>query len=421
MKFTSNIVPLIKEQLQNDKVDLKIFSPYLTGSAALEIAQLGKSAKVYTLVNVQVLASGASSYSAIKALLKKKIPVYYLPNLHAKMVVAKDRFVTLGSQNFTERGAGANFETNVRVRGVSKGVEALVAKMERKATLLTPGFLESVNNAAKALADQYKALREQADELDRDLIAAEKSRASAQRGERAIDAEVRSELAKRPQSNPRKCTIVSRYDEKNAKLQHSLKGEELLSWSVGKAPHELKPQHRYLCISGAGKLGWVRVNRTVYSFIENQIDMERGEIRGQVHWEVGVDATEQACKARRGGYNLRVAVADHQGKELCHVFMRYNTEDLDIDPAVLLRSTDTPKAPIAERRKAAEWINANTESFKEDIKRIITTPFKFQEKLTGDRADKFFGGDGTSHLLCLVELSSNVALRVIDPVETTAG
>nr|NLU59021.1 phosphatidylserine/phosphatidylglycerophosphate/cardiolipin synthase family protein [Pseudomonas sp. BIGb0427] len=141
MKFTSNIVPLIKEQLQNDKVDLKIFSPYLTGSAALEIAQLGKSAKVYTLVNVQVLASGASSYSAIKALLKKKkIPVYYLPNLHAKMVVAKDRFVTLGSQNFTERGATANFETNVRVRGVSKGVEALVAKMERKATLLTSGF-----------------------------------------------------------------------------------------------------------------------------------------------------------------------------------------------------------------------------------------------------------------------------------------
>nr|NLU59022.1 hypothetical protein [Pseudomonas sp. BIGb0427] len=78
-------------------------------------------------------------------------------------------------------------------------------------------------------------MRKQAEELDRDLIAAEKSRASVQRGERAIDAEVRSELAKRPQSNPRKCTIVSRY-EKNAKLQHSLKGEELLTWSVGKAP-----------------------------------------------------------------------------------------------------------------------------------------------------------------------------------------
>ncbi len=78
------------------------------------------------------------------------------------------------------------------------------------------------------------------------------------------------------------------------------------------------------------------------------------------------------------------------------------------------RCLDMPLFGLAEAQ-------GNTESFKEDIKRIITTPFKFQEKLTGDRADKFFGGDGTSHLLCLVELSSNVALRVIDPVETTAG
>lgn len=113
--------------------------------------------------------------------------------------------------------------------------------MERQATLLTPGFLESVNKAAQVLVGKYDALREQADKLDRDLIAAEKSRASAQRGERAIDAEVRSELAKRPQSNPRKCSIVSRFDEKYARLQHSLKGEELLTWPIGKKTHDLKP------------------------------------------------------------------------------------------------------------------------------------------------------------------------------------
>ncbi|UVL59805.1 phospholipase D family protein [Pseudomonas sp. B21-032] len=421
MKFTSNIVPLIKEQLQNDKVDLKIFSPYLTGSAALEIAQLGKSAKVYTLVNVQVLASGASNCDTIKTLLDNEIPVYVLPKLHAKMVVARDRFVTLGSQNFTERGATANLETNIRVRGVSKGVQALVAKMERQATLLTPGFLESVNKAAQVLVGKYDALREQADKLDRDLIAAEKSRASAQRGERAIDAEVRSELAKRPQSNPRKCSIVSRFDEKYARLQHSLKGEELLTWPIGKKTHDLKPQHRYLCISGAGKLGWVRVNKTVYSFIENRIGVDRGQIKGQAQWGVAIDASDKACKAKKGDYNLRVAVIDREDKELCHVFMRYNTEDLDVYPAVMLRNSGKPKAPADERRKAVEWIDANTESFARDIKRLITTPFKFEENLTGERADKFFGAEGTSHTLCLVKLRSNVALRVLEPEEEPAG
>ncbi|QXI40391.1 phospholipase D-like domain-containing protein [Pseudomonas xantholysinigenes] len=416
MKFTRNIVPLLKAQLQNDPVDLKIFSPYLTGEVALEIARLGKSAKVYTLVNVPVLASGASSYATLKTLLDNQIAVYVLPDLHAKLIIAQDRFVTLGSQNLTQRGETDNLEANIRVRGVSKGIQALVAKMERKATLLTPEYLQRVNEAAQALAAEYAALDKKAERAQRAVIAADRERRAALRSVSGIDAEVRSKLASRPQSNPRECKI-----KKDERAQYLLKGKELLKWTIDGEDHGLDPQHRYLCVSLAGKLGWVRVNQTRYSFIESQVDIEQGEIKGRATWQMSVDASDKACAARKGDHNLRVTVLNRLNQELCDVFMRYNTEDMDIYPAVLLRKTGKPRACAEERRKAVAWINNNAERFKRDVKRVITSPFKFEKNLTGERADAFFGPEGTSHTLCLVKLRTYVALQVLESTGVPLG
>ena len=416
MKFTRNIVPLLKAQLQNDPVELKIFSPYLTGEAVLEIARLGKSAKVYTLVNVPVLASGASCHATLKMLLDNQIAVYVLPDLHAKLIVAQDRFVALGSQNLTRRGATQNLEASIRVRGGSKGIQALVAKMERKATLLTPEFLHDVHEAAQALSEEYKKLLEKAERAQRALVAADRARRAALRSVTGIDAEVRSKLADRPQSNPRECEI-----KQDKRGQYLLDGKKLLTWKIGGKTYDLEPQHRYLCVSLAGKLGWVRVNETRYSFIESQVDTGQGEIKGQATWQMSIDASDKACAARKGDHNLRVTVLNRQSQELCDVFMRYNTKDMEIYPAVLLRKTGKPRACAEERRKAVAWINDNAERFKRDIKRAITLPFKFEKNLTGERADTFFGPEGTSHTLCLVKLRTYVALQVLESTGMPLG
>ncbi|MFK0089198.1 phospholipase D-like domain-containing protein [Pseudomonas sp. NPDC090755] len=406
MKFTENIVPLVKAELAGKSARLKIFSPYLTGSVALEIARLGKTAEVYTLVDTQVLASGASTFEAIDTLLENRIPVYRVPNLHAKMIVAEGVFVTVGSQNLTNGGERRNREVSLRFRGVSKQVNALVRDLERSAIRLTPDFLAAASKAAGKLAGRYNKLREALEKADAAL--------SGVPAERSIEAEVRSVLAKRPQSNPRKCTVVARYDHKQARFQHSLQGDDLLNWPIGAEEHSLKPKYRYLCVSAAGKIGWVRVNKTVYSFIENQVEFDKGGIKGQVSWGVFVDASHEAWKYKQGEANLRAAVFDEQGHELCHVFMRYNTEKLVVYPAVMPRATNNTKAPLADRRNAIEWIDAHARSVGEDIKRLITQPFKFQEKLTGERADKFFGADGSTHYLRLVDLGESCAIRVID-------
>lgn len=85
-----------------------------------------------------------------------------------------------------------------------------------------------------------------------------------------------------------------------------------------------------------------------------------------------------------------MTVLNRLNQELCDVFMRYNTEDMDIYPAVLLRKTGKPRACAEERRKAVAWINNNAERFKRDVKQVITSPFKFEKNLTGERADAFW-------------------------------
>lgn len=147
--------------------------------------------------------------------------------------------------------------------------------MERKATLLTPEYLQRVNEAAQALAAEYAALDKKAERAQRAVIAADRERRAALRSVSGIDAEVRSKLASRPQSNPRECKI-----KKDERAQYLLKGKELLKWTIDGEDHGLDPQHRYLCVSLAGKLGWVRVNQTRYSFIESQVDIEQGKSRG---------------------------------------------------------------------------------------------------------------------------------------------
>jgi hypothetical protein len=52
----------------------------------------------------QILLPNPAQLKTIKKLLQKGIPVKCLPNLHAKILLIDDRFVFLGSQNFTGRG-----------------------------------------------------------------------------------------------------------------------------------------------------------------------------------------------------------------------------------------------------------------------------------------------------------------------------
>ncbi|QJI29089.1 hypothetical protein HKK55_10325 [Pseudomonas sp. ADAK18] len=412
MEFTENIVPLITGKLKNNTVDLKIFSPYLTGDVALDIAKLGKSAKVFTLLNVQVLAFGSSCYCTIKALIDAKFEVYSVPNLHAKMIIADGSFITVGSQNFTDNGNTRSKEVSFLFSGMNTRARSIVSKLEAAAEKITPDFLEAVKQKADSFSARYETLKNEIDQAEIHLSSARKQ---SSKKERKIGLQVTSALGRRPQSNPRKCRVSSRYSDSKSMFQYSLMGPHLLTWSINKESHRLKPQYRYLCISKEGKIGWVRVNNTVYSIIEDQVDLNVGDIRQQPEWTAQVDASELARKSTQGESNLRVTVFNAAGQELCHVYMKYNISTLSLYPAVLPNVTPGMRRPLAECRAAIRWIDTHADRFRADIKRQITEPFKFHDRLTGQRADTFFGRNDAAHYVRLVDLGKGVvALRVTD-------
>lgn len=60
--------------------------------------------------------------------MKAKHEVYELKNLHTKIVMDEDSFVTLGSQNLTDRGAGRNLELNVCFDGTNREITCYMVR-----------------------------------------------------------------------------------------------------------------------------------------------------------------------------------------------------------------------------------------------------------------------------------------------------
>ncbi|MEE4103566.1 phospholipase D-like domain-containing protein [Pseudomonas viridiflava] len=412
MLYTDNIIPVAMAELKKNITSLKIFSPYLTGDIAREFAELAKSASIYTLLNVQVLASGASDYQTILGLLQAGVTVYRVPNLHAKMILADGKFITIGSQNLTVGGANRNKEINVRLRGVSANVLRLVAKAEAGCEIITLELLEYVKKRADDFSERFATLKKDVDYVDREIDRHSRKLRSPRVGRTTTGENLMRNLSMRPHSNPRQCNVVSRYDDRNQKWKHSLKGENLLSWPMPGGIYRLKPKFRYLCVSTSGKIGWVRVNKTVYSFIEDEIEYPPGRIQSHLDWQISIDATNSEPRRGFSSSNLLVKVAV-DGRSLCRIFMKYDIDNLIAYPPVGPYFKAKNKAPAKLTRNAIRWINSNLAEFEREVKQVFTTPFKFEENLTGVRADKFFGRNGTSLQLQLVDIGEGHALHVL--------
>ena len=414
LRFCENIVPLIISELSLEKADVKIFSPYLTGDVAFDIASLARVVKVYTLLNVEVLASGGSEYKTLRRLLDEKITLFRVPRLHAKMVVAEGRFITIGSQNLTVNGERRNKEVNVKLGSAPVKALQLISKIEAAGELVTLELLDYIKGQADKLAARYENLKLELSAAEKKVNAYALGTSGVDGGRTRLDAGVVRSIGEKPRSNPRRCSIVSRYDDKNLGWKHSLKGGELLEWEISQKIIRLRPQYRYLCISKTGSIGWVRVNNTVYSFIENEVGFVPGSLPINVKWEVFLSAGQDAGRKLIGGErtNLLVTIKSF-GLELCRVFIRYDINEVKACQPLMPSRISDSKASVMESKQAIKVINNNVATFEAQIKSLVTTPFKFETNLTGMRADKFFGRNGTSVDLQLVDIGNGYALSVI--------
>jgi len=162
--YIRNVAPAWRKAVGTSQSRVLVFSPYLTSSKILRHPP--HQLTVYTGFSLELFASGASSFRCLKEIMSwEDTEVYWLPSLHAKIVVVDDALITIGSQNMTARGE-RNLEATAIVESpeaVAKALQTLEGWMQH-AIPITPSMLEQMEELLPPARKLYRAFKATIDE-----------------------------------------------------------------------------------------------------------------------------------------------------------------------------------------------------------------------------------------------------------------
>lgn len=130
-----DVYPDWSRRIESAKESVTVYAPYFDGrlKAILQRARISpvRITIVTALDDVNALLMHPAQLDVIKWALDRGMPVLSLDGLHAKILLTDDRYVTVGSQNFTRRG-GMNKECTALPREAFEGTRLLAALVEWK-------------------------------------------------------------------------------------------------------------------------------------------------------------------------------------------------------------------------------------------------------------------------------------------------
>jgi len=403
VQITSNIAPLWLSKARKSSTPLTILSPYLSGNDARLLVANKPSARIYTLFDLEVFASGASSLDLVASLVTNGSQVFHLENLHAKVVMNEDGFVCLGSQNLTRRGKSKNRELSVHLFGDTARSQAreLVEPWLKEAKQITPDMVadmkaslviaqEAYQQFKKTCADQHKVMEEN-----------ERERDESQRAKRRLRENLTKSISKSFRLPTAKFGTV-RYLGENHTL--SIQNDSnLLTWGRGRDAISLQNLKRYLCVLD-GDFGWARVASGRITKI-SRIIRQDGFFPTLPNLHVVLSSAPRQMVGLPPEANLAVKVK-HDSTTICTVPMAFNLKRLRTFTPIVPQTKASTKNRVDGTRLAEEvkkWINANPQKFKQLISVRVTQSFHYAEgsKLAGGNANTFFGPVGTR---CKLEL-----------------
>ncbi|MDS9592667.1 phospholipase D-like domain-containing protein [Pseudomonas sp. HTZ1] len=170
MRMFKDIHPRWQQQAKRSSQPLIILSPYITQDVALSLVKGKTGARIYTLFDTNVFATGGSDLEDIVELMQKH-EVYQLDGLHAKLVTDKDTFVTVGSQNLT-RGGKHNLELSVHLNDEPARRQAMdiVEPWLDDAERITPEMVADMKVDIERLKGLYKEFQKQCAEHQKDFV-----------------------------------------------------------------------------------------------------------------------------------------------------------------------------------------------------------------------------------------------------------
>ncbi len=390
-----------KDAADNSSQPILIFSPYLTSTVASTILASRPPAEVHTRFEVELFASGSSSLSTLRSLIDAGHALFHVPDLHAKVFLDRQGFVTVGSQNLTHRGS-----RNREVTALFNGADAadavaelvdpwladrssitgqMIDEMERLIGPTTQLFA-AAKASAQALQDTLDATvaRWEAERAAKELALREAIRRAFE--DQRLRAERLLQLRNRVASLRQASASVSARIERQQSGGHvyslvAATNADLTRWIVDGKEHRLERAKRYLCIDTAtGKLGWARVMTTRITYFESGlVHNNMGRIAG-LPCTLNLRASRHTDLSAQG--NLEVTISLNR-QPLYLVNMWYA-------PGTLTRVHARPLLIGSLSERIRIWLEDAQEEFQSTILRAISTPFKYENNLGGDQANSFF-------------------------------
>ncbi len=173
--------------IRNAKQQLLVFTPYLTSLKVLRAAAPTVRMRIYTEFSAELFASGASSLAAVKEMAKRRnTEVYWLPGLHAKIIVVDNRCFSLGSQNVTAKGE-RNIEATTLITNsaAADGALKVLETWQSWAAPITPQMISHMESLVPPLIKLHQSFKKACAQTGREIMTmikmADQRRQEAQR------------------------------------------------------------------------------------------------------------------------------------------------------------------------------------------------------------------------------------------------
>jgi hypothetical protein len=267
-----------------------VFSPYLTSTIAETV--LGSAAEkancsVYTLFDAEVFLNGASSIRTLKRLKENGVRLFAIHGLHAKVVIVRPNFASIGSQNLTAGGTQRR-EATVAIMD-PKAVEQVWSDMKPwcdDANEITTEMIHDMIRLLPPLKKKMKAVRQEIEDINLRIEGDEQKRIEERRDEaarREAEAERQRQIVEDRERtlhnwNARVSTAQLRVRATVKEMPKNSDGRrfslvtssgDLTNWKLWNGRvSRLKPLQSYLCmVSSTWKLGFARVAKTRITFV----------------------------------------------------------------------------------------------------------------------------------------------------------
>lgn len=384
--YLRNVARRWKSELDTEK-KVYILFPYITSTTAENVLENvnWENCEIYTQYKIENFVNGSTCIKTLIKLVENGAKIYFLPNLHAKIVLISDTFVSIGSQNLTANGT-QNKEATFTSTSL-KTIEFIEEKLKKNWLLegdrVNLERLKDIEKIIKPLIQNYSKLKVKFDEAIREI--------ESERIKKEKDNQKQSDLIEFIENIEQTKTFVHGKVEKVGGFNwNSMKnnyrwtfkvtfGENLIYWNINNEILTLKDDHsRYLAIiKDTGKLSWTRVNnksityfgKVVISSIEIPVDNynQNYEIKFKANWN----------QKTLPKYNLKIIISQK------------NIKEAEILAWFGINNIQFYKIKYYKLSSLKTWISENEVKLKALIIKELITNFKYEKRLYGPQADEY--------------------------------